>query len=250
MIFKTSIYANTPFFVLVGKMVRKIVEGGIELFTLPPLQSEFRHLPFGGHGIQKLINDFDFETVLDIGSGQGLHSNVFLDHGFSVTALDYGDSVYLRKAEGDFRVVPIRGDFNTHNFSNKFDAIWCSHVLEHQLNPHNFLKKIYSILEEQGVLAITVPPYRNTCVGGHVGNWNAGLLLYNLVLAGFDCSDASILKYGFNITVIVTKRQAICNDLSFDSGDLRKIKKFLPPLSFYSNADDDPFNGNIFKLNW
>src|SRR5690606_36120022 len=80
-----------------------------------------------------------------------------------------------------------------------------------------------------GVLALTVPPLKSRIVGGHVSLWNAGLLLYNLVLAGFDCSRARILQYGYNISVILTKTPAeLPRDLSFDRGDLRRLRPFLP----------------------
>ena len=87
------------------------------------------------------------------------------------------------------------------------------------------------MLHEGGILAITVPPTRNTIVGGHVSNWNAGLLLYHLVLAGFNCKNANILKYYYNISIIVKKNtinSVNLESLSFDTGDTRKIKPFLP----------------------
>jgi len=105
-------------------------------------------------------------------------------------------------------------------------------------------------LPDEGILAITVPPARKIISGGHLSNWSAGLLLYNLVLAGFDCKNASILKYGYNVSIIVQKKQAICDDLVYDYGDIMKIKRFLPDVAFFSTGDDVSFNGNIFKVNW
>jgi predicted SAM-dependent methyltransferase len=119
-------YKNTPIYILIGKSVRKIYETLIESFTVPELKEPFRHLPFSGHAIQKLIADY--------------------------------------------------------NFTSKYDAVWCSHVLEHQPNPNIFLTKIYSLLN--------------------------------------------------------------------DSGDIRKIKKCLPDLKFFETQNDNPFNGNIYKINW
>ena len=46
-----------------------------------------------------------------------------------------------------------------------------------------FLKKVHSLLNEGGYLAIIVPPRKPFIVGGHVTIWNAGLVLYNLILA-------------------------------------------------------------------
>ncbi|MAZ11366.1 MAG: hypothetical protein CMO71_00965 [Verrucomicrobiales bacterium] len=245
-------YGNTPLYILCGKTLRKLIEMVVELFTVPKLDKEFKNLPFSGHAMQKLIKDFKFTSILDIGSGEGLHSKALTNAGKQVTAIDYGDSVYYEKqvlAKSD-ACATIIADFNDYNFDCQYDAVWCSHVLEHQPNPNYFLKKIYSLLIDGGILAITVPPARNTISGGHLTNWNAGILLYNLVLAGFDCKDACVLKYGYNISIIITKRIAVFDNLSFDSGDIRKIKKCLPKLKYYSTDNDDLFNGNILKLNW
>ena len=138
-------------------------------------------------------------------------------------------------------------------FNDKeFDYVICSHVLEHQLNVNSFLKKLYSLIENDGFLAITVPPARSTIVGGHLTNWNAGLLLYNLVLAGFDCSNAKILAYGYNISIIVQKKRkvSVIPSLGYDVGDIRLIKPFLPQLKYFSSELDDPFFGYILIHDW
>ena len=89
-------------------------------------------------------------------------------------------------------------------------------------------------------------------VGGHVSLWNAGLLLYRLVLAGFDCSDASVLTYGYNISVIVKKKSIhVLDELSYDRGDLKIISKYMPQGLKIRPVDRDiSFNGNIKRINW
>ena len=217
----------------------------------PLLREEFANLGLGSHGIQKLIDSYDFETILDIGSGEGIHSNIFIANNKKVTSIDYGDSIYFKENKNKISVVVA--DFNTWETEEKFDAVWCSHVLEHQLNVNAFLVKIFNLLKDDGVLAITVPPGESLVIGGHLTNWNAGILLYNLVLAGFDCSDASVLQYGYNITVIVKKvsdHAVGLSSLSYDCGDLRKIVPYLPNVEYRSTDLDDPFRGNIYSLNW
>jgi len=218
---------------------------------VPYLRGEFTDLGLGSHGMQKLIDDYAFDTVLDLGCGEGLHSDIFIEHNKKVTSIDYGDSIYFQ--ENKNIISTVIADFNTWVTDKKFDAVWCSHVLEHQLNVNVFLVRIFNLLEDGGVLAITVPPGESLVIGGHLTNWNAGILLYNLVLAGFDCSDASVLQYGYNITVIVKKVSDHAIDfssLSYDCGDLRKIAPYLPNVEYRSNDRDDPFKGNIYSLNW
>lgn len=220
------------------------------LYGLEKIKPEFKEIQFAGRTLQKLLNEFEFKTVLDIGSGAGQHTEMFIQSGKDVTAIDYGDSIYFRNNKS--RLKTIVADFNEYKFDMEYDCIWCSHVLEHQLNVNIFLQKIYSLLKTGGILAISVPPLKHEIVGGHVSLWNPGLLLYNLVLAGFDCSNAKIINMDYNISIIVEKQNKVnLDEISFDSGDIRKIKQYLPKeLKFNPNQNDDPFNGNIRLLNW
>ena len=204
----------------------------------------------GDCALEKLIKDYTFDTVLDIGCGEGYHANKFKMANKQVTAIDYGDSVYFKNNDGSIKT--IIADFNTYNFDKKFDCIWCCHVLEHQLNVNMFLTKIYNLLNEGGVLAITVPPLKSEIVGGHVSLWNPGLLLYNLVLAGFDCSNVSIRTIDYDISIIVTKNgKSDLQNITFDAGDIKILNKYFPKnLSYHPNNIDTPFDGNIQELNW
>ena len=98
----------------------------------------FDKVPFAAETLQVLVNNFEFKTVLDVGSGEGKHSDVFKECGKNVTSIDFGKSVYFEQREDNHTC--IFGDYYTYNFSEKFDAIWASHVLEHQPNPNLFLK--------------------------------------------------------------------------------------------------------------
>jgi len=216
----------------------------------PILRAEFAHLVLGNQAIQKLLDDFRFESVLDVGSGDGSHAACFMKAGKKVTTIDYGRSAsFLRKADG---ISTIVADFNAYTFPDRFDCIWCCHVLEHQLDPHTFLRRLHNTLREDGVLALTVPPFRETIVGGHVSFWNAGLLLYRLVLAGFNCRDIALLRYGYNISAILHKRSIdVLGLLAYDSGDIQTIRPYLPDsIRFQVSADDTPFDGGIHELNW
>lgn len=209
---------------------------------------------FGKECIEKLLSEYDFKSVLDIGAGRGYHTLKFLEAEKLVTANDIGSMDLLKTSNiewyrDEHKLLIREGDFNASAtlYEQRFDCIWCCHVLEHQLNVFNFLCKIRHHLLEDGVLAITVPPLKHQIVGGHVSLWNAGLLMYNLVLAGFDCSEIRIKKYGYNISAIVRKRSfdyKELDNLRFDSGDIRSLQKYFP------KGLGEPFNGDIQELNW
>ena len=198
--------------------------------------------------IRKLcLGEFNFKTVLDVGSGEGLHADAFLYYKKKVTAVDFGTSKYYLKRKNDMNVEFIVGDFNKIDFGDrKFDCVWCSHILEHQKNVGQFLKKVISLTSDDGYICITVPPLKHYIVGGHVTLWNAGLLLYNLVSAGLDCSEAMVKTYGYNISVIVKKKLfKMPNNLDCDVGDIEKLSKYFPKGCKRQN-----FDGRIESLNW
>lgn len=208
----------------------------------------------GNEALEYVLKNYAFCTVLDVGCGEGIQSNIFLEHGKNVTALDYGNSFYFKKRQNNNDIKLIIADINKYEGNEVYDLVWCSAVLEHQLNPHSFLCKLHSLVKENGILAITVPSLdTQTFVhGGHVSLWNAGVLLYHLVLAGFDCSDAHIKRYGGNISVVLEKRSVnVLDEIDYDRGDIRKLRKYLPVNIQYINAgDDDHFLGDIECLNW
>jgi SAM-dependent methyltransferase len=249
---KYNIYKKYTFLELLRKLMIKLASRKPrESLYVPILKEEFSNISFGAHGIQKMIDNYDFSTVLDIGCGDGKHADIFLKNNKKVVAIDYGDSIYFEQNKG--KLSTVIADFNNWQTEERFDAVWCSHVLEHQLNVNLFLGKIFTLLKSNGILAITVPPGDDLIVGGHLTNWNAGLLLYNLVLAGFDCSNARVLQYGYNITVIVQKHKNNTVDLSkisYDCGDLKKLQSYFPKIERRSTELDEPFDGDIYSLNW
>jgi CMP-2-keto-3-deoxyoctulosonic acid synthetase len=201
-----------------------------------------------GYEILEKFLMYDFQTVLDVGAGALQHSNVMIKAGKTVDTIDYGMSTYYDdRVETKGVRNTIIGDFNNITFPDLYDAVWCSHILEHQLNPNLFLKKLHSITKEGGYVAIVVPPRKPFIVDGHVSLWNAGLVLYHLVLAGFDCSEECFVRqYDYNIGIIVKKRSIpqLLIDLCMDTGDIEKLKAFFPPdLGMCKN-----FNGDIMNF--
>ena len=187
----------------------------------------------GGDALEKLLRDYEFDSILDIGCGNGIHTRILREQGKQVTATDYTPGF-----EGVVAGLYHELEFEPH------DVTWASHVLEHQLNVHQFLRKIRRDTRVGGWTAITVPPAKKYIVSGHVNLWNAGLLLYNLVLAGFDCRNASIKKYGYNISVIAQARDFVLPALTYNAGDIGLLRPWLPEFC------EDGFDGDIDEWNW
>jgi SAM-dependent methyltransferase len=190
-------------------------------------------LKAAGDALEKLLNDYTFDTVLDIGCGKGQHTKILVEQGKQVTATDYHKR-FKNVVEGLYHNLK----FEPH------DITWASHVLEHQLNVNEFLTKMRRETRLGGWCVVTVPPAKRYIVGGHVTTWNAGILMYNLVLAGFDCRHCSIKRYGYNITVIAQATAFDLPQLNFDNGDIDLLKPWLPEFC------EEGFNGDIDEWNW
>ena len=190
--------------------------------------------------LNELLSHKDIPHILDIGAGKDeIHAKYLRSKGCTVDTIDFFDG------------ATFEGDYNQTTFGIKYDGIHAAHVLEHQLNPNLFLQKIRYDLKEDGWLCITVPPLKHQIVGGHVSLWNAGLVLYHLVHARFNCSEAKIKVYGYNISVIVQKK-SITETIpyTYNSKDITLIEKYLPKLNFRRNGLGElTFDGNIQRLN-
>jgi SAM-dependent methyltransferase len=178
---------------------------------------------FGSEALQRVVFASDAKRVLDVGSGQGFHAEALRRNGKEVTTVSL-------KPPADYV-----GEYLSFAPSECFDCVWASHVLEHSLNVNLVVRKFYADLRDGGLLAVTVPPAKHAVVGGHVNLFNAGTLLYNLILGGFDCSDAIVspvyvggIPQPYNISVLVRKKKAELPELEYDSGDIEKLAKFFP----------------------
>lgn len=183
----------------------------------------------------ELCKENHHTQVLDIGAGKQNQAGCMRLAGLKVDTIDLMDR------------HTFVGDYNDVEFKLPYQAIWACHVLEHQGNVNQFLCKIYSDVIFGGIVAITVPPMKHQIVGGHVSVWNAGLLLYNMVLAGFDCSKAMIRRYDYNISVIVKKRYFKMPLLHNTGPDLNALRPYFPP---FASWDDKSFDGDIYSYNW
>ena len=220
------------------------IRSRIERNGLPAPECRYRDLELGGIALQQCIDSYDFKTVLDIGSGAGKHANVFEKAGKKVTRFDFGKS----RAFTDSSSNVIIGDFVNFDFKEKYDLLWVSHTLEHTIHTQAFLEKLAQFAKKDtGILAISVPPAKAEFVGGHVSLWTPALLIYRLVLAGIDCSDAEIMLYGYNISVIVKnkKNTMALDDLAWDFNDISRLSRWFP--SELTSKCDGARVGKIYK---
>jgi SAM-dependent methyltransferase len=187
----------------------------------------------------------DITKILDIGGGNLLASSFYTKNGKVVDVCDFATSPYLEShSVKDSKIRNfIDGDFNKVNFSEKYDLVWASHILEHQLDVHSFLCKAIDLIVDDGYLAITVPPRKPFIVSGHINLFNPGLLVYRIILAGVDCSSAKVFQYDGNISLLVKISRIKLPALSYDIGDIKLLSKYFP------FDVEEGFNGDFAHCN-
>ena len=169
------------------------------------------------------------KRMLDIGGAYGIHASFFRERhpDLQVDLLDL--------LPGPAPLVHT-GPYETFETEQPYDIIWASHVVEHLRNPGLFFDQARRQLAMGGWLCVTVPPLRSRMTMGHVTLWNAGLLLLHLVHAGFDCRQARVASYGYNVSVLVQKR-----------GQTKLSKRQMLPQVRRRGIY---FEGEIQRLNW
>jgi SAM-dependent methyltransferase len=186
---------------------------------------------------------------LDVGCGVGRHMDAMGEagvfsglHGLDLrpTGPAVGESAYFS------------GPLEDQSFDATYDAIWCSHVLEHTQTPGPFLNALRTALRPGGVLCIVVPPLRHHVTVGHVNLFNGGTLMLNLLKAGFDCSQIRLRRKGYNIAAIVTRRDCPERE-DFGTDPVTSYRPFLPEgLTWRQQRRTGVwrFDGDITRLNW
>lgn len=198
----------------------------------------------GEYSIKKISENLKFDTVLDIGSGEGIQKRFFEDLGKRVSTCDYGfvDAAHCDSIKNNYDYI---GNFIDVEINKKFDFVFSSHVLEHQRNVGIFLEKKIHCCEPNGYICTIVPIRKPFITGGHCTLWNPGLLLYNFVLCGIDCSECYLEQRDYDICLVIKNKKfdIKSHDLTFDRGDVDKLSQYFPfELT-------EPFNGDIMYIN-
>ncbi len=118
--------------------------------------------------------------LLDVGSGTGVFLHLARDRGWQPSGLDLCE-ISAHKAAEEFDLQVDVGDFTDAAYEPcSFDCITMMDVVEHALDPAEFLQRAFSLLRPGGVLYVAVPNQRSLLtaiidryiwLGGIGGRW-------------------------------------------------------------------------------
>lgn len=94
-------------------------------------------------------------TILDLAAGSGAMALRLSDLGFKVTATDYVVENF-RPREIEFKAADLNTEFSKY-FTNNFDSIIASEIIEHLENPRNFIRECSNLLKPGGRILLTTP---------------------------------------------------------------------------------------------
>ena len=169
-------------------------------------ESNFFHLMKLGltdiHFDRRMAGIFD-KTVLDIGCATGMLLSYLRDRDWEV----YGVDICRESAEYamNTRNVPVfAGTVHEARFpENTFSVVHCSHLIEHLVNPKEFLFEVQRILTQDGYVIITTPNVEGFQAKIFQQNWRSAISDH-LYLFSKHTLRKLLQEVGFTILQTVT----------------------------------------------
>jgi len=126
-------------------------------------EADIRNMPDIAKNSRELFSELKLENgrnleMLDVGGGGGFFSKSFENLGYGKSTyvdLDAKACDFARNKLGVSNV--INADATQAAFDKKFDFIMCRHIIEHLLNPSEFVLKMTGLLSEKGLLLVMCP---------------------------------------------------------------------------------------------
>ncbi len=144
--------------------------------------------------IKKYYNKNGPKQLLDIGAGLGYYSESFAKLNYIVTYCDAdnissGFAIKNHKHINRFVTIDFENYLSTSD--DKFDVIFCRHVIEHIFEPEKFIQGLMNLLKEDGILILETDNNNSTELLDHeevVNYWG------NYYLKNFKIDDIAELK--------------------------------------------------------
>jgi len=173
------------------------------------------------------------KTFLDIGCGEGYGLLEAESRGWNTFGVDIADN-RLQQAMNN-NITFINNDLMSAHFSDDFfDVVYMDSVLEHVLNPHEYLLEIKRIMKKGGIFYIGIP------------NEDSLLNTIKRIIYKFLGNDTSpkLKPFKSPYHVIGFNKKTICLTLHKTNLKVRKIRNFACRVEFLKSK---PFTKDYFQ---
>lgn len=188
--------------------------------------------------IEKAISQYarkeGIKRILEIGCGGCLLLVQFKKRGFEVVGID--PSPFAQKEGRKRGIEVIRDFFPSEKIKGKFDLIFHSNVLEHVVDPVEFLKFQFELMTDNAILILAVPDCTQNILSGdismfyhqHLSYFDSDSLNDTVFSAGFDVIKITRADFGGNLYCLAKKEGKVKREnVSPLNNNDNKYKNFL-----------------------
>lgn len=177
---------------------------------------------------QFLINNFEFKNILDLGCGYMPYINLFNTKNIKYTGIDAFDPKIINKHKKSNAEL-INANFADYDFKGrKFDCVYSSHVIEHVADTEWFIRLLSNLVNDNGHLCIIFPKPKPEVVGGHVHIFNPGIMYYNIIRTGIDCSQWKTVEKDYSFGLMGPCKKVPQPKLTYSAGEIESLAKYFP----------------------
>tara|TARA_B100000989_G_C19529920_1_gene469026 strand:- start:1878 stop:2765 length:888 start_codon:yes stop_codon:yes gene_type:complete len=102
------------------------------------------------------LNLINNKSVLEIGGGAGRFTEHIVKRAKSCVSVDLSSSVFYNIARNNKKLIILKADFNELVSNKKFDIVFCRGVLQHTVNPLEYLLKIHTFVKKDGCVVFDI----------------------------------------------------------------------------------------------
>lgn len=121
-------------------------------------------------------------SVFEFGTSLGYFLNLMKQNGWSVNGIELSKRA-VDYAKEKFDIVINNCNIEQYNDSKKYDLVATFEVIEHLIDVDSFVKKVYNMLNENGIFVFGTP------------NLNAPSTLFNNESEAYHCGHMTLFNY-------------------------------------------------------
>lgn len=147
--------------------------------------------------------------ALEIGAGRGGLSILLATKGFKTTTIEPDENNIQHINDANLDITINNCYFDQFETDKKFDIVFASHVLEHDLHPIEFIEKIRKLLNTNGTAFIEVPNADNPATLNisvhdepHVTHFSRNSIESLFTRMGFKILKFDSVSYGYRSTAL------------------------------------------------